>query len=59
MADWPKRAKDFALWARIMQEQALVQDRIQHKSVKGRKAKGRTRRKRFFRKKRRSSAETS
>lgn len=54
---YPKKSKDFAQWAKLMQEQATVPDRVQYKkktAVKGGR-KSRNMRKKRIRRIRRTS----
>jgi len=54
----PKEVKAFRQWAKLMEDQARVPERVQYKltssekSVKGRKKRRKPRRKRFLRKRR-------
>jgi len=53
---YPKKSKAFGQWAKLMQEQAVVPDRVDYKkAVKGGTKRSKRRRKRFRSRKRRAS----
>lgn len=51
---YPKRADHFLQWAKLMAQQAIVPDRVSHKSSKGGKKPSTKRRKRFRKRRKRN-----